>query len=527
MKSDKTSGSSESDQYKKYLHHNENTLKTALAQYLEYKAEYQELQKLLQTLPDQTHYDAMVPVGPLAFFPGQLIHTNEILVLLGENLFVERSAKQAAAIAGRREKYADEKIAELDNQLNKLVSDETRLMKRKEIEENMYNEDGEQIVDIKEEVVEGEMAFGEEPSVAPGDCVEESSELMRDKRERAVGSGNDVALDRNKLSAEERRFLETFERYADDSEDDEENERGEEVVDRGESEDDGDAFSDEDRANAARDDDEDDYNNSDNEDDDDDDDGDGDEESATRPTVVERVIESQPPSLPAAAPPKGILKQRPATSLFKRRMAEQKQTDDDDNSSSGPTRTVSFDASAKPSEEIGIEQVAERVDKLQIKDKKDAKKQSPMVFKPNVAAAVRPMKQAVVERDTFSSSSSSLVTESPTHESVDDDLHAKEIVQAYTRLRHKRMVTGKMDGAAEIAERVLSSIPGVTLVDRAGAPGASEDKSGEGFERIELAEDPSPFNMAHAAAHPPEVVHQEKQRPKMSRFKAKRLGLEE
>ncbi|KAJ2840986.1 uri1, prefoldin-like chaperone, partial [Coemansia erecta] len=290
MKSDKTSGSSESDQYKKYLHHNENTLKTALAQYLEYKAEYQELQKLLQTLPDQTHYDAMVPVGPLAFFPGQLIHTNEILVLLGENLFVERSAKQAAAIAGRREKYADEKIAELDNQLNKLVSDETRLMKRKEIEENMYNEDGEQIVDIKEEVVEGEMAFGEEPSVAPGDCVEENSELMRDKRERAVGSGNDVALDRNKLSAEERRFLETFERYADDSEDDEENERGEEVVDRGESEDDGDAFSDEDRANAARDDDEDDYNNSDNEDDDDDDDGDGDEESATRPTVVERVI---------------------------------------------------------------------------------------------------------------------------------------------------------------------------------------------------------------------------------------------
>ena len=36
-----------------------------------------------------------VPVGPLAFFPGKLVKTNELLVLLGENWFVERSAAQA------------------------------------------------------------------------------------------------------------------------------------------------------------------------------------------------------------------------------------------------------------------------------------------------------------------------------------------------------------------------------------------------------------------------------------------------
>lgn len=34
--------------------------------------------------------------------PGQIVHTNEILVLLGDNWFVERSAKQAAAIVDRR-----------------------------------------------------------------------------------------------------------------------------------------------------------------------------------------------------------------------------------------------------------------------------------------------------------------------------------------------------------------------------------------------------------------------------------------
>ena len=40
----------------------------------------------------------------MAFMPGQLVHTNEILVLLGDNWFVERSAKQAAHIVDRRMK---------------------------------------------------------------------------------------------------------------------------------------------------------------------------------------------------------------------------------------------------------------------------------------------------------------------------------------------------------------------------------------------------------------------------------------
>ena len=34
--------------------------------------------------------------------PGQLYHTNEILVLLGDNWFTKRSVKQALEIAERR-----------------------------------------------------------------------------------------------------------------------------------------------------------------------------------------------------------------------------------------------------------------------------------------------------------------------------------------------------------------------------------------------------------------------------------------
>ena len=33
--------------------------------------------------------------------PGKIVHTNEILVLLGDNWFAERSAKQAIEIIGR------------------------------------------------------------------------------------------------------------------------------------------------------------------------------------------------------------------------------------------------------------------------------------------------------------------------------------------------------------------------------------------------------------------------------------------
>ena len=44
-----------------------------------------ELQQLLATLPDRVRHPVMVPVGSVAFFPGNLIHTNECLVDVGQN----------------------------------------------------------------------------------------------------------------------------------------------------------------------------------------------------------------------------------------------------------------------------------------------------------------------------------------------------------------------------------------------------------------------------------------------------------
>lgn len=73
-----------------------------LARYVSLQQDYEGLKGTLQTLPDKTEHDVMVPIGKHAFFPGQLVHTNEIMVLLGDNYFIERSARQATSIAERR-----------------------------------------------------------------------------------------------------------------------------------------------------------------------------------------------------------------------------------------------------------------------------------------------------------------------------------------------------------------------------------------------------------------------------------------
>ncbi len=66
------------------------------------KEDYIKLKETISKLPEQTSRPAMVPLGKKAFMPGRIVHTNEILVLLGDNWFAERSAKQATEIIDRR-----------------------------------------------------------------------------------------------------------------------------------------------------------------------------------------------------------------------------------------------------------------------------------------------------------------------------------------------------------------------------------------------------------------------------------------
>ncbi|KAK3086125.1 hypothetical protein FSP39_013907, partial [Pinctada imbricata] len=110
-----------------------------------FKSDYKALQERLLSLPDKMKHEVMVPFGSVAFMPGELVHTNEILVLLGDNWFVDRSAKQAAEIVQRRIKSIEKEICQLKEQ-RKLL--EPRLQFTSEISQ-ASQEKG--LVDITEE----------------------------------------------------------------------------------------------------------------------------------------------------------------------------------------------------------------------------------------------------------------------------------------------------------------------------------------------------------------------------------------
>ena len=85
-----------------------------------HKEEYQKLKSVLSKLNDKTHHRTMVPLGSKAYMEGNLVHTNEIMVLLGDNWFAERSTAQASEICDRRIRKCDERITKLNDELQLL-----------------------------------------------------------------------------------------------------------------------------------------------------------------------------------------------------------------------------------------------------------------------------------------------------------------------------------------------------------------------------------------------------------------------
>ena len=54
-------------------------------QMLEHRAEYARVKGRLEGLSDNMTHKVMVPMTSKAFMPGTLVHTNEVMVLLGDN----------------------------------------------------------------------------------------------------------------------------------------------------------------------------------------------------------------------------------------------------------------------------------------------------------------------------------------------------------------------------------------------------------------------------------------------------------
>lgn len=122
----------------------------------EYKEDYTKLKNVVGNLTDEIQHTAMIPFSNLAFFPGKIVHTNEILVLLGDNWFVERSAKQACKIIDRRIKFVDENLAKLKKDKSELEQKIKFTKKNMPVKHDELNEEGMNYVEIREDYNEDE-----------------------------------------------------------------------------------------------------------------------------------------------------------------------------------------------------------------------------------------------------------------------------------------------------------------------------------------------------------------------------------
>ncbi|KAG0207941.1 uri1, prefoldin-like chaperone [Mortierella sp. GBA30] len=137
-----------------------------LARWKNYEADYQALKTTLLDLPKETSHPVMVPIGNLAFMPGKLIHTNEVLVMLGDNWFVDRSAVQAAEIIDRRMELVQENITKLKAQEDEIRNKSG--MAPGLLGGQEYNEEGLPIVEITEPYYSDDEEEKDTKAVQPG-----------------------------------------------------------------------------------------------------------------------------------------------------------------------------------------------------------------------------------------------------------------------------------------------------------------------------------------------------------------------
>ncbi|GJJ68644.1 unconventional prefoldin RPB5 interactor 1 [Entomortierella parvispora] len=190
-----------------------------LARWKNYESDYEALKTTLLDLPKETSHSVMVPFGNLAFMPGKLVHTNEVLVMLGDNWFVDRSAVQAAEIVDRRMELVQENITKIKAQEEAIRTKSgvaPGLLGRQE-----YNEEGLPIVEItepyfsddeegaeKKETPAGLLPFSQktpEEQAADRAILDRLAELEREdeERERRREAGEIVTSDEETSESEE------------------------------------------------------------------------------------------------------------------------------------------------------------------------------------------------------------------------------------------------------------------------------------------------------------------------------------
>ena len=173
-----------------------------------------ETQDALSYLPCKTRHKVMVPCGGsglghqgskslLAFQEGELVHTNEVLVKLDDDVCVERTAAQARDMLERKAALLDGQIREAETSLQSLrntlsfTSDATQ----------------ENFIDIREEY-ESSSSSSESEEESEGKDRNKTSSIQQTKRERPLVTDEEFEEMLRKLDKFEKLELESEERSA-------------------------------------------------------------------------------------------------------------------------------------------------------------------------------------------------------------------------------------------------------------------------------------------------------------------------
>ncbi|KAI9328565.1 hypothetical protein DFJ73DRAFT_964449 [Zopfochytrium polystomum] len=139
-----------------------------LETFRKYDADYEKLDKFLEETPKKLKADVKVPIGPLAFMQGELIHTNEVIVSLGANWFMECSASHAREIVARRREYSTEQMVAAKEKIENLNL-RRRLAEGSatDLDGDAVNEEGLKFVEIREEMDDDGNIISERPAAPP------------------------------------------------------------------------------------------------------------------------------------------------------------------------------------------------------------------------------------------------------------------------------------------------------------------------------------------------------------------------
>eukprot|EP01025_Chloroclados_australasicus_P028699 TRINITY_DN2843_c0_g1_i2.p1 TRINITY_DN2843_c0_g1~~TRINITY_DN2843_c0_g1_i2.p1 ORF type:complete len:529 (+),score=60.64 TRINITY_DN2843_c0_g1_i2:29-1588(+) len=156
------------------------SLQKDLVDRLEEKSkECQRVTNLVESLLQKPHHQVMVPMGKFALLSGEIVHCNDYMVKLGQDVVVHRSASQTVDILNRRKMKIDKQKVELEEQISKL-------QQRLQVMKSITGEEG--LVEIQEEYDEQVHGDQQVSSQSPFTQPQDETQVTDKEAEEAKSS---------------------------------------------------------------------------------------------------------------------------------------------------------------------------------------------------------------------------------------------------------------------------------------------------------------------------------------------------